>query len=71
MIHLDSVRRSIDQVHHIIEPGSQEVNVLPVQRGDEHSIQPGDYFVGDLVCLMFQPLDRIDDGVPADRIGPE
>ena len=55
---------AVDQVDDVVQPGGQEVDVLPVERGDEHPVEPGDHLVGDLVGLVLQPLDLIHDSRP-------
>ena len=62
--HLEPPGGAVDQVHDVVQPGGQEVDVLPVERGDEHPVQPGDHLVGDLVGLVLQPLDLVDDRRP-------
>jgi hypothetical protein len=71
VIHLYPVCGSVDQVYHVIEPRSQQVDVFPVERGDEHAIQPGHDLVGDLVGLMLQSLDCINDRPAPGRVSPE
>ena len=44
--------RPIDQVDYVVEAGGQQVDVLAVERGDEHPVEAADYFVGDLVGLV-------------------
>jgi hypothetical protein len=53
---------AVDEVDDVVQAGGEEVDVLPVERGDEHPVQPGDDLVGDLVGLVLQPLDLIHDG---------
>ena len=45
-------RRAVDQVDDVVQPGGEEVDVLPVQRGDEHPVEPGHHLVGHLVGLV-------------------
>ena len=58
---LEPARGAVDQVDDVVQPGGQEVDVLPVERGDEHPVEPGHHVVGDLVGLVLQPLDLVDD----------
>ena len=69
--HLEPPGGAVDQVDDVVEPGGQQVDVLPVERGDEHPVEPGDHLVGDLVGLVLQPLDLIHDSRPAGGVGPE
>ena len=62
VVHLDPVGGAVDQVHHVVQPGGQQVDVFPVERGDEYPVQPGHHLMGDLVGLVLQPLDRVHDG---------
>ena len=62
---------AVDQVDDVVQPGGQEVDVLPVERGDEHPVEPGDHLVGHLVRLVLQPLDLVHDRGPPLGLGPE
>ena len=47
------------------------MDVFSVERGDEHPIEPGHHFMGDLIGLVFQALDGLRDGPAAHRFGLE
>jgi hypothetical protein len=47
------------------------MDILPVERGDEHPVQPGHNFVGDFIGLVFQPFDGIHNRSSPERIGLE
>ncbi len=59
--HLHPARGAVHQVHHVIQPRREQVDVFPIEGGDEGSVQPGHYLVGYLVGLVLQPLDGIHD----------
>ena len=64
MEHQQAPGGAVDQVHNVVQPGGQEVDVLPVERGDEHPVEPGDHLVGHLVRLVLQALDLVHDRRP-------
>ena len=66
---VEPARGAVDEVDDVVQPGGEEVDVLPVERGDEHPVEPGDDLVGDLVGQVLQPLDLIHDGGALRRVG--
>ena len=62
---------AVHQVHHIVEPRGQHVDVFAVERRDEGAVEPGHHFVGDDVGFVFQSLDRLHDGEPAVHVGAQ
>jgi hypothetical protein len=62
---------AVDQVHHVVQPGGQRVNILPVERGDEHPVQPAHDVVSHLVGQVLQALDLVHDHAAAVLLGPQ
>ena len=62
---------AVDQVHDVVESGGEEVDVLTVERGDEHPVEAGDHVVGDLVGQVLEALDLVHDGAALVAIGAE
>ena len=69
--HLDLPGAAVDQVHHVVEPRGQHVDVFAVERRDEGPVEPGHHLVGDVVRLVLQSLDGLHDGEPAVHVGAE
>jgi hypothetical protein len=42
----------LDEIEHVVEPGDEGVNILPVERRDEGLFEPMTDVVGDLVALV-------------------
>ena len=62
---------AVDEVDDVVEPGGQEVDVLAVERSDEHAVEPGHHVMGDLVSLVLESLDLVDDGASPVAVGRE
>jgi len=43
---------AVYQIHHVVQPGGQKTDVLPVQGGDEDPVEAGHDVVSDLVGLV-------------------
>ena len=68
---LQPAGRAVDQVDDVVQPRGEHVDVLAVERRDEHPVEPGHDVVGDLVGLVLQPLDLVHDGRPPVGVGPQ
>ena len=59
IVNVDALGTTVHTVYHIIDAGSQRVNVLPVKRRDESGLQLIKHLMGHLVSPAFHFLDTL------------
>ncbi len=63
LVEQDQVDRLVHEVHDVVEPRGQAVDVLPVERRDEGAVDPPDDVVGGLVGGVLGVAHPLRDGL--------
>ena len=56
----DAVGRGVDEVEHVVERGSEGVDVFAIERGNKGGVELHEDGVGDLVAAMLDVFDLLD-----------